>query len=121
MVESFKKTSRQSDSSKQLLDPLNFRHLLYPNAVQSIEARILIELAEPGRNYRAGENIAGVIKVLLTSKFDASSISLRLYGYNIACFMPMQDGKMAAGTGKPVRMSETVIDVTFRLEKFPEG
>jgi len=59
--------------------------------------------------------------VLLTGKFNASSISLRLYGYNIACFMPMQDGKMAAGTGKPIRMSETVIDVNFKLSSFAEG
>jgi hypothetical protein len=48
---------------------------------------MVIELADPGRNYHAGEKIEGVIKVVIDGEFDASSISLRIYGVDKASFM----------------------------------
>jgi len=76
---------------KPLVDKQNFKHLLSAGARTSTTSHMIIELTEPGRNYKAGENIEGVIKVLIDGYFDAASISLRLYGVDKASFLPMSE------------------------------
>lgn len=73
------------------MDKNNFKHLLSAGARASMTSHMIIDLVEPGRNYRAGENVDGVIKVLVDGYFDASSISLRLYGVDKASFLPMSE------------------------------
>lgn len=70
-----------------MVDKANFKHLLSTGSPTSTNAHMVIELMDPGRNYRAGEKINGVIKVVIDGEFDASSISLRLYGVDKASFM----------------------------------
>lgn len=52
------------------------------------DVRIVIELNDPGRNYKVGESIDGVVKVLADKQFDASSISLRIYGCDSISYAP---------------------------------
>lgn len=73
------------------MDKNNFKHLLSAGARVSMTSHMIIDLVEPGRNYRAGESVEGVIKVLVDGYFDASSISLRLYGVDKASFLPMSE------------------------------
>lgn len=77
----------QKPVSVGMVDKDNFKHLLSPGSATSKTAHMVIELADPGRNYHAGEKIEGVIKVVIDGEFDASSISLRIYGVDKASFM----------------------------------
>jgi hypothetical protein len=83
-------------------------------------SHMIIELAEPGRNYKAGENIEGVIKVLVDGYFDAASISLRLYGVDKASFLPMSESGKVQDSA-PIRFSETILDLSFKLCKFADN
>lgn len=104
--------------SKPLVDKHNFKHLLSAGAPVSLNAHMVIDLAEPGRNYKAGEKIEGVIKVLVDGYFDAHSISLRLYGVDKASFLPMSESGKVREEAAPIRFSETILDVSFKLNSF---
>ena len=67
-------------SSKPMVEKSKFRHQLTPTLPASDSAFIVIELADPGRSYKAGEKIEGVVKIVVNTYFNASSVSLRLYG-----------------------------------------
>lgn len=86
----------------------------------SQNAHLVIDLSEPGRNYKAGEKIEGVIKVLVDGYFDANSISLRLNGVDKASFLPVSEGGKVRDQAAPIRFSETILDVSFKLCTFPE-
>ena len=97
MVEkhAFESLDDDGEAEVSIIDKQNFKHLLSGNAPVSKEAFIVIDLLEPGRNYKAGDKIEGEIKVILNKKFDASAVALRLYGVDKASFTPTADGKMA--------------------------
>ena len=78
-----------------MVDRNKFKHLLTGGAGTSTYAHMVIELKDPGRNYKAGERIEGNIKVLVDGYFDAVSLTLRLYGVDKASFTPTADGKVS--------------------------
>lgn len=107
----------------QIINKNNFKHLLSGSSPVSKDAFIVIELQEPGRNYRAGDKISGAVKVVANKNFDASAVALRLYGVDKASFTPAAkaDGKIAKEDLQPVRISETILDVNFKLCKFADN
>ena len=64
----------------------NLNHILTPQDRFSTNAHILIELKNPGSYYKAGEKIEGTVKVLVDGQFDATAVSLQLYGFKKAIF-----------------------------------
>ena len=123
MVErnAFESLDDDGQAEIQIIDKNNFKHLLSGNSPVSKDAFIVIELQEPGRNFKAGDKISGAVKVLVNKKFDASAVALRLYGVDKASFTPAADGKIAKEDLQPVRISETILDVNFKIFKFADN
>ena len=105
-----------------LVDKRHFRHLITPDQPVSRDAHLIIDLKDPGRNYQAGEKIEGTVKVVIDEKafFDAESISIRLNGVEKASFIPETDNESLKDNDiRPVRITETIIDVNYVLHEFP--
>jgi hypothetical protein len=71
---------------KPMLERSTFKHQLSPTLPVSPDSYIVIDLADPGRSYRAGETIHGVMKIVIDGYFNASGVTLRLYGVEQASF-----------------------------------
>lgn len=76
MVES----SEPAAAKNPMLDRANFKHQLTSTLPVSKDSFIVIELADPVRSYKAGETIQGIVRIVVNGYFNASSVTLRLYG-----------------------------------------
>ena len=93
-VEALDDDSGPEEEVQVTVDKSNFKHLLSGSSPSSKTAFIVIELNDPGRNFKAGEKIEGSVRVLVEDKFNASAVALRLYGVEKASFIPTVDGKI---------------------------
>jgi hypothetical protein len=89
-----------------------------PNAPISKTAHLVLDLTSPGITYKAGDNIEGVIKVLVEDGFEATSLSLRLHGVEKASFIPTDNDGKVSHDQQPVRFSESILDVSFKIQQF---
>lgn len=68
------------------IDENNFKPLLMPNLKVSEETHVVIAFDKPNESFAAGKAFTGTVRVMCKGKFEAISITLRLFGYTrVSC------------------------------------